>query len=605
MARSIANREPPPSEERPVLAALLFSDIRGYSKLNAGQLKQFYDRVLPRLAERIQPFCHECINTWGDAIYGVYKNARDAADAAQALREYFTRRHWESEKNAVAFPEEFAIRIALHTASVYRGTNPITHQPDAFGTNVTHTARIEPIVVANEIWVTEAYKNMLENEPSPYVVDALGARELVKGWGEVKLYRLREKNEILPPVQLPAPVEQLAGPRAADAIKKILERIIENSKKPNGYLCIAGIAHRDLFGNALGEAMRGLLNARATPIRVLYLDPQSPAAFAREVFENQPNRRDQVATRDEIKNSVAKARTNRDAYPNLFIRMAGEMPSYSFFNQEEMLHHPYLNSAVGADTRVTLAPAGSPTYAHARDHFENHWRGRWALMDLGNVLIRFDHKQISAKLWKYLGDTQPNQDWPNPEVIHEFFFGRPNGGVSRNEELEIRAHDIEWLHGEFCEEFRCEVPLIEFRNIWNDIFAKEHPEARKFIRRMQAMGISVGICSNTNESHWAWIEQKYPDLVGMVNRHFLSFRIKARKPATEFFDAICRQTHVPPWHHVLVDDLLENVTGARLAGMRAVQFIGSYQNLEQWTAENHWDSTFPADLELARHDVPG
>lgn len=589
-----------PSEDNPVISALLFSDIKGYSKLNAHQLKLFYDRVLPSLAERIQPYCPECINTWGDAIYGVYTSARVAADAAQALREYFTSRQWERERNVGPFPDDFAIRIALHAAGVYRGVNPVTHQPDAFGTNVTVAARIEPVVVANEIWMTEVFKNLLDREPSPYAADALGVRELVKGWPAENLFRLRGKNEILPPVQLPEPVEQLVGPRSSEPVKKAFERIIEKSKQPGGFLCIAGIAHRDLFGNALGEPMRELLRGGATPIRVLYLDPQSPAAFAREVFENQPDRKDQVATRDEIRNSVAKARTNRDACPNLFIRMACEMPGYCFFNQEEMLHHPYLNSAVGADTRVTLAPAGSPTYRHARQHFENHWRGRWILMDLGNVLIRFDHKQVSAKLWKYLGDAQPSHDWPNPEVIHEFFFGRPEKGISRNEELEIRTHDLEWLHGEFCDAFQCEVPFEQFRVIWDDIFAREHPEARKFIRRMQEKGISVGICSNTNESHWAWIERKYPELVGMVNRHFLSFRFQSRKPSTEFFDAICRQTHVPPWHHVLVDDLPENVAGAKLAGMRAVQYEGNYQDLERWTVENHWDSTFPADLELSR-----
>src|SRR5262245_62086698 len=92
---------------------------------------------------------------------------------------------------------------------------------------------------------------------------------------------------------------------------------------------------------------------------------------------------------------------------NLHVRVAGEAASFLFFNQDEMLCHSYLTSRVGPDTHVSLTSLGSPMYRAGQEHFENIWRGRWILFDLGNVLINFDHGQVSSKLWEFLSNVEP------------------------------------------------------------------------------------------------------------------------------------------------------------------------------------------------------
>lgn len=603
MARATSRDSAIVAEEE--MVALLFSDIKGYSKLTPDLLQRFNRLVFPQLARFLKRRNLVCVNTWGDAIYAVFKSPGVAADAAWDLREYFRKKSWSEHMSTATTPEDFGIRIALHAAPVFFGIDPFTNRNNAFGMNVTHTARIEPIVRLNEIWATGSFKTQMELQVTDYALDSIGLRELVKDWGFAELFMLRKntdaKLEDLPPVD---PVQKLIGPRTSEEAKTIVDRIFKNAKKPGGQLTIAGVANRDLFGSLFGSAIEDVLKYKpnggaGNPVRVLYLDPASPSAFARETYELNPLREDVVATAREITNSLDKATNSRKIHDNLYIRTSYEIASYMLFNQEEMIFHPYLNSAVGNAINYVHVDVRSPLYAIGASHFENLWQGRWILLDLGKVLIPFNHDKVATEIWEFLTNTEPSREWNAIDFDHFLFKEKLEGGT-RNELLETNDHGIEWLHDEFCTRFSCNFPFDQFRMIWNNIFSKEHPEAKSFIHKMQERGISVAICSNTNESHWAWIEQNYPKLIGMANRLFLSFRIRSRKPDPKFFREICLQTHLPPWHHVLMDDRVENVEGAILAGMRAERFRGSFQMLERWTAENHWDSTFPADLELSR-----
>jgi HAD superfamily hydrolase (TIGR01509 family) len=603
MAKSTKNESAFVQDEE--MVALLFSDIKGYSKLTPDLLQRFNRLVFPQLAKFLKRRNPVCINTWGDAIYAVFKSPGVAAEAAWELKEYFRRKSWSEHMSSVGTPVDFGIRIALHAAPVFFGTDPFTNRPNAFGKNVTHTARIEPIVRLNEIWATASFKTQMELQVTDYALDPIGQRDLVKDWGFAELFLLRKSED--PKLDVPPlaePVQRLIGPKSSDEAKTIVDRIFKNAKKPGGHLTIAGVANRDLFGNTLGSAIEDVLKCKpddgaGNPVRVLYLDPASPSAFARETYEKNPIRKDTVSTAREITGSLDKATNSRTIHENLFIRTSYEVAIYMMYNQEEMILHPYLNSAVGNAINYVHVDSHSPLYAIGARHFENLWQGRWILLDLGKVLIPFNHDKVATEIWEFLTNTEPSREW-NANDFDSFLFKEKLEGGTRNELLETNDHGIEWLHDEFCTRFSCNFPFDQFRAIWNNIFSKEHPEAKTFIHKMQDRGISVAICSNTNESHWAWIEQNYANLIGMANRLFLSFRIGSRKPDPKFFREICLQTHLPPWHHVLMDDREENVEGALRAGLRAERFRGSFQMLERWTIENHWDSTYPDDLKLSR-----
>jgi putative hydrolase of the HAD superfamily len=88
------------------------------------------------------------------------------------------------------------------------------------------------------------------------------------------------------------------------------------------------------------------------------------------------------------------------------------------------------------------------------------------------------------------------------------------------------------------------------------------------------------LLSNTDAIHYGWVMEKYP-----IMRHFdhcvLSFELGLRKPEPAIYEEAIRQAECSPSETFFTDDLAENVAGARLAGIDAVQF----QSLEQLHAD--------------------
>ncbi len=589
--------------------SLLFSDIRAFSELDDTQARAFFAVHLPSIARILLDAEYSAIalNTWGDAVFGVYEAPLTAVNRAFALRDYFRSL---AAQNLNGYPSDFGIRIALHHAEATTYVNPVTGRKDAFGRNVNLTARIEPVVTVNEVWSTKVFYDLLQSSQHRCVSQNLGQIELVKGWGRQELLRLSMDEPPKEP-RLHTPADRLVGLRGLPSVHQKIIDIIRAAKHPDGFLDIAAVAHQGIFNpngdvNALWSEIEGLLRYRdpakneGVPVRLLFLDPESDVAFARETFETRPSRKSPVYTRGVIRACLANAQEKQKSFPkNLHIRVANEMPEFFARNHNESLGHAYLSSAVGADTQVAAAHNQSPSYRSGRDHFDNYWRHRWVLLDLGKVLIKFEHGLIAANLWKKMSE-RGIEPLPTTKEIQDFFFEPREKQRSRNEELEIGRQEIDWLHNEYSRHFRDTISLEDFQFVWNNIFVPINSHAIALIERLQQKGILVAICSNTNRSHWEWIAERYQSLVSLANWHFLSFEMKSRKPDTDFFEKICKTTHVPAWHHMLVDDREENVNGARIAGMQGLEFDQSFQTIEQWVQESFWVSNHPWDLDDAQ-----
>lgn len=170
---------------------MLFADVKGFSKLSEHQFKTFSDEVIPLIAEVINgddkpKYC----NTWGDAVFAVYNTAEKAAGNGLDLCERFAAQKWRWEKHH-GLPEDFAIRVSLHSGPCYEATNPITGRDEYLGTNINLAARIEPIVPGNQVWATDKFVVALDEDyKNSIFLHSLGQRELVKGWGTETLHRL-------------------------------------------------------------------------------------------------------------------------------------------------------------------------------------------------------------------------------------------------------------------------------------------------------------------------------------------------------------------------------------------------------------------------------
>lgn len=201
--------------------SILFADISGFSKLSTGDMTKFVKSIMPNLAKVIATSKTKprILNTWGDAIFLVFATASAAAICALELRDRIRSVQWLDLDLAT----DLKIRIALHNAVVMIEKDPITKRDNAYGREVNLAARIEPIVLANEVFATHEFKIALDAAKMANMEwEDLGVLSLAKDWGTSRVYRLRKKGEIL-----------LTGEEFQDVMKKAdsLSNIMKNASK--------------------------------------------------------------------------------------------------------------------------------------------------------------------------------------------------------------------------------------------------------------------------------------------------------------------------------------------------------------------------------------
>lgn len=186
-------------------AYIIFTDLKGFSKLSEPEIKIFYNEILQELAEKIIHLKEHALvwNTWGDALVAIFEDETKVIELIFSYRDFFKNYDFKTKNIKPIFP-----RIAGHFGrfeiiedALLGGVN------NAFGQNINTTARIEPVTRPNEIYVTEDFKERIEKSPNNINInfDELGEIPLAKNFGTYNLFRVRK----------------------ADEDKKIIDRIVE------------------------------------------------------------------------------------------------------------------------------------------------------------------------------------------------------------------------------------------------------------------------------------------------------------------------------------------------------------------------------------------
>ena len=172
-----------------VVRAMLFADVRGFSKLGDAQLPRFNAHVLGALAEALGHHDeHVCFrNTWGDGVYVVMTDAVAAAACALDLQAAMD----ALDLAALGLPEHLALRLGAHVGPVFELRDPILGVESFIGSQVSRTARIEPVTPAGTVYVTEPFAAALELAQAPFSCDYVGHMPAAKDFGRLRMYRLR------------------------------------------------------------------------------------------------------------------------------------------------------------------------------------------------------------------------------------------------------------------------------------------------------------------------------------------------------------------------------------------------------------------------------
>jgi class 3 adenylate cyclase len=211
-----ANVEKLPSWHRPKVPpgrrdtrAMLFGDIHGFSKLTDAQLPVFTEKVMGTLGQVARRHARDIafVNTWGDGIFIVFRDAGRAACCALDMQDAIN----GIDLVAAGLPETLKLRLGGHLGPVYELGDPVTERPNYYGAHVSRAARIEPITPEGCVYVTETFAAVLAlYNADAFSCDYVGNTEMAKHYGRLRMFLLRRAGDAKGPAVL-GDIERAAG----------------------------------------------------------------------------------------------------------------------------------------------------------------------------------------------------------------------------------------------------------------------------------------------------------------------------------------------------------------------------------------------------------
>lgn len=174
------------------MVGLVFTDLVGFSAYDDATVARYWTDVVPHLAQALKPLRAriQLQQTWGDAIHLVTEDAVTAAQATQALLATIKqlRKHM---KGSSPRPE---MRVGAHFAPAWKGMDSIENSTTWFGSQLSLTARVEPVTPPGTTYVTEPFAaEIAVTAPNDFQLEYAGEVQLAKNHGEFRLYSLRSR----------------------------------------------------------------------------------------------------------------------------------------------------------------------------------------------------------------------------------------------------------------------------------------------------------------------------------------------------------------------------------------------------------------------------
>jgi glucose-1-phosphatase len=184
------------------------------------------------------------------------------------------------------------------------------------------------------------------------------------------------------------------------------------------------------------------------------------------------------------------------------------------------------------------------------------------IFDLGNVLVPFDWKIAVKRLLNYLPADIAEKATRDPRTLAKAI----NDLVDK---LEIGAISFGEFHRLVALRIGLTADLNEFQRIWSQIFTLDQQMTR--LGKSLTKRYGVWLASNTDEVHYDYIIRNFPEIL-FYKGAALSYQMGTKKPEIEYFTKAIELFGIQPDQAVFIDDLSENVEGARKIGIVGIQF---------------------------------
>ncbi len=192
------------------------------------------------------------------------------------------------------------------------------------------------------------------------------------------------------------------------------------------------------------------------------------------------------------------------------------------------------------------------------------------IFDLGNVLVPFDWRIAVHRLLKYLPPDLAHKSENDPKTFAITIIDLIGA-------LEIGSIKFDEFFREVVFRTGLTVELAEFKRIWCEIFQLDYQMT--LLGRQLSERYGVWLASNTDEVHYNYIIQKFPEVL-FYKRAALSYKMGTKKPELQYFVKALELFDIEPEHAIFIDDLMENVQAAEKLGITGIQFT-TYEILSE------------------------
>src|SRR5262245_34165470 len=196
------------------------------------------------------------------------------------------------------------------------------------------------------------------------------------------------------------------------------------------------------------------------------------------------------------------------------------------------------------------------------------------LFDLGRVVIDLDATRILARWTALAGAAAAPLSPP-------LAAGIAGGEAYRRHERGEISDAAFFAH--LRQQLKIELTDAQFVDGWNAIFIGEMPGIRRILANLDGQ-LPLYAFSNTNTAHYAHWSLRFADLLAPFRKIYVSHQLGARKPEPAAFQAVIADMGIVAPRVLFLDDLAENVAGARACGLMAAQ-VKSASDVERVLSE--------------------
>ena len=175
---------------------------------------------------------------------------------------------------------------------------------------------------------------------------------------------------------------------------------------------------------------------------------------------------------------------------------------------------------------------------------------------MGRVFITFDWQRTCDGFVQATGKSEESVVSALDAVYHPY----ERGHIS-TDELVVRLNS----------NLGTQLSRMDFARLWTATLS-EDLEMTQLMRSLKEK-YPLYLLSNNNETSFSFVEENY-NVSQYFDEMVLSYKIGHMKPDAAIYHEVLNRSQIPAQHCLFIDDLAENIEGAKTVGMHGIQFTG-------------------------------